>query len=283
MWDIETFECLQEFHIGNQKRITCIEITAKTTDIQKLIVGTNTGYIYIFDLNDGKKLDSYKVHDDFINSVCILSEQHFAYCSVDKQIVVYNFETFEPCERIIGHINSVTDIDALSPEKLVSCSKDCSIRIWNILNGVCLKKIKGSYEFKSIKVISDELISVVWTQVPKQLTVRNNEINVISVWNITTGEIEREYEPNEYFNNDLKFYSINRSVSFSNNNLRIFDTCTKKRLFELKTRNIWFLQKLSKNTLITCGSNLVQLWDVESGNLMKCLNHGQNVDFVEIF
>lgn len=283
LWDIETFECLKEFSVQNNQ-ITCLDISANKTDIQKLIVGTSTGYIYIFDLYSRKKLDSYKVHKDSINSVCIISEQHFASCSVDKKIVVYNFETLGPCERLIGHINSVTDIDSISPEKLVSCSKDCSIRIWNILKGVCLKIITGSYEFKSIKVISEELISVVSTQVIHgPLTVLNNKTNTISVWNITTGKLENEFLPKDYFSYDIKFYNLNRSVCLENDNLKILETSTKKRLNELKTGKTWFLQKLSKNTVITCGSNFAKLWDVERGNLLKCLNHKHNVDYIEIF
>jgi WD40 repeat protein len=281
LWDIETFECLQEFDVS-LGRIICIEISPNMSDLQKLITGTNNGYIYIFDMNNNRPLDYYRAHTDSINSVRIVSDQYFASCSNDKKIILYNFTTLKPWRRLIGHTLSVTDIDVISKEKLVSCSKDFTIRIWNVADGACLKIIQGSYELLSLRVIDEDHISLVTSRPTFMSVARKNSEIVICNWNLTEERIEAEYTPNDYFNNDIKFYNIKKSVSISNKCLNILDIISKKCLFKLKL-DYWFIQKLSKNTLITGADNLVQLWNVENGNLIKTLNQKHAIDFIEIF
>ena len=51
-------------------------------------------------------------------------------------------------KQLKGHSDFVRHIHAChrQPERIISCSDDCSIRLWNIQEGICLKTFVGHTE-----------------------------------------------------------------------------------------------------------------------------------------
>ena len=71
-------------------------------------------------------------HSSYVYCLCILNDGRLVSGSVDKSIIIYNKDTFQPDLRIKEHSDWISCIIQLSSEELVSCSNDKTIKIYNI-------------------------------------------------------------------------------------------------------------------------------------------------------
>ena len=103
------------------------------------------------------------MNSDWINKVIPISNNRFAFCSLDETIRVWQSkEPYKEIKILQGHTDAVRCIIQLKgKEKLVSGSWDQTIRIWNLLTYICEKSIpnvdcgerNGIIEIEDSKII----------------------------------------------------------------------------------------------------------------------------------
>ena len=129
--------------------------------------------------NPFEKLKIYKEftkNEDCIVYLLRLKNGNLATCSQDKEINIYEKNTFNLLLSWSGHLNSINSICELNDSRLVSCSDDRRISIWN-------------YNIEK-KVSNQEIIFIAHNSfVNKIITLTDNNIascsedNNIFIWN----------------------------------------------------------------------------------------------------
>ena len=95
-------------------------------------------------------------HNTQIYSLLILQDGRIASCSGDKTIKIFDPKNNFNTDIILkGHLNTVTHISQAKNEKILSCSFDYCIKIWNISknSGGCEYTIKNAHNDVIRKVI----------------------------------------------------------------------------------------------------------------------------------
>ena len=163
-----------------------------------VIIGTNHGKLYLFDiLNTSLPLLSINAHINTITSIDvirnngIITDQNdspedntttttnsiiIVTSSKDMTIRVWEWNSINPnsyylFKTLIGHDHIVSQVKLFSPYEnnnstnnsplLVSCSRDNTIKIWNIQNGWCIKSINNAHSdwIRSVDVFGEYLLS----------------------------------------------------------------------------------------------------------------------------
>lgn len=103
------------------------------TYVGDFITFLKSKFVDVVEKVDMKKLTQEKtILENEINSLCLLDSGKLASCSWEKDIKIFNTETFE-CEMTIsGHTDSVTYVSQLENGKLLSCSMDKTIKVWEL-------------------------------------------------------------------------------------------------------------------------------------------------------
>ena len=83
--------------------------------------------------------------------------------------------TFKCIRKLIGHKDLVWCIDRLSNDKIISCSRDKTIRMWDLNSGRCLKILKIHGKSVTSMIVSDDKII-------------SDSDGEIKVWNVESGE-----------------------------------------------------------------------------------------------
>ena len=55
-------------------------------------------------------------------------------------------------QKFNAHLGHVREIQVLSDEKVVSCSQDKTIKMWNFASTTCITNFESDYEIDSIYV-----------------------------------------------------------------------------------------------------------------------------------
>jgi WD40 repeat protein len=67
--------------------------------------------------------------------------------------------TYECIRTISGHKHEIRGLEKISDDRIVSCSQEKTIRIWDLNSGECLKLLRGHENFVlSIVVFTDDKI-----------------------------------------------------------------------------------------------------------------------------
>ncbi len=90
-------------------------------------------------------------------------------------IKLFDLNTFECIRKFIGHEDVVWCIERLSNDKIISCSRDFTIRIWDLDSGRCLKILKEHGKSVTSMIVSDDKII-------------SGSDGEIKVWNFGSGD-----------------------------------------------------------------------------------------------
>jgi WD40 repeat protein len=142
-WDVATGEELLRYE-DIESGINSLEFSPVTND---LIIGSYTGDLILFDMDEGEILDTVEeAHDGgAITSIAFNPDgTAFATGGDDYYIVTWSLEDdiIEPLEYLYGHNDTVTDVE-YSPDgkRLLSASLDFSIVIWDLENAIILETL----------------------------------------------------------------------------------------------------------------------------------------------
>jgi WD40 repeat protein len=113
-------------------------------------------------LCDTKSLGKLKVYKPFFTNVNDLLDhdelQNIVVCSNDKfKIEILNMNIGCKIRQLMGHTNDIECVICFGEDKLISCSRDETIRVWSLLNkGECLSTLRGhTNSVKCVKLLKN--------------------------------------------------------------------------------------------------------------------------------
>ena len=156
LWDLNSFECLNTVTNGLRFSTFCL------ISNNQIACGCGNGSISIWDLNNLSMLKLFKAHHDTIKCLKFFDQSKLISCSNrnDKLIKIWSLETFECIKVINGDWYRINYIDFTSDGNLFSCSKDGTIKVWQLETGKMLKSIDLKRVVSCVKLLNDDLIAV---------------------------------------------------------------------------------------------------------------------------
>lgn len=128
-WDINSSKLEEKIKLGGKKLLTCITIINN----HKLAIGTEEGYIIIFDYFRPQNCQTIYGHRNSINHLFFSRYNHNLFtCSKDRNIKIWNIDNLK-CTNILENSRGKNFNDIiLCGNDLISCSIDHNIYIYNI-------------------------------------------------------------------------------------------------------------------------------------------------------
>ena len=97
---------------------------------------------------------------------------------VAQKIIPLKYGIFRCIKTLQGHSNWVLQLEQLESGELVSCSADKTIKLWNLIEGTCIRTLVGHTDFvRSIKVNSQN-----------NILMSCSDDGTIKTWDTKTGE-----------------------------------------------------------------------------------------------
>jgi WD40 repeat protein len=249
-------------------------------DNRYIIGGGNGGSIYIWNINDGKKVKVIKIK----NKRSIMSILQFNGRDIvavgggyrDGSVHILDIKGKKTIQTLLGHRNAVSCLDITSDNKyIVSGSWDGSLRIWKQGKNIyTLNKHKG--EVRSVVVSNNNkyIISGGWDK-------------IIRVWSLKLGKLVEEMKGSK---SDIRTMAISSDdkLLFTAGGCNYYG-CKKDfviYIWDLKRKKI--IKRLKKHTnvikyifltsddkyLISAGwDKTIYLWNTKTGKIIGKINH----------
>ncbi|KAJ3413694.1 hypothetical protein HDV05_007682 [Chytridiales sp. JEL 0842] len=176
--------------------------------------------------------------------------------------------------EILGHTEAIYALQ-FDNEKIVSCSRDQSIKIWDIATGECRKVLTGHQA------------SVLCVQFDEHFIVSGSSDFSIIVWDIRTGNQLKTLRAHSDSVLNLRFNNM-YIVSCSKDKLvKVWSLETGECLRTLRGHraavNAVAVRQDSKIIVSASGDRTIKVWDLESGNLLRTLiGHNRGVACVDL-
>ena len=196
-----------------------------------------------------KLLKEFTKNEDCIVYLLRMKDGNLITCSQDKEINIYEKNTFNSLLSWTGHLNSINCICELNDSRLASCSDDKRIAIWN-------------YNIAKKTVIQEIIFMAHTSFINKVITLSDNNIascsedNNIYVWNT---------QPPYNKKCSLRGYRSEVTSIIQLKNKKIVSTCGNKegglmKIWTLDESNDKILQIESiKNVFCYCMNSLVEI------------------------
>ena len=142
LWDTNTGECLKTY-VGNLEEVDLVE----NLSTDKILSWSADNTIKVWDVSTGDCLQTLNGH----SALCcleVLSEEKIIICSDDYDdytIKIWCLKTNSCIMTLHGHSGTVTNIQVISENKIVSSSCDGEIKIWDLVSGDCIKTYNNAY------------------------------------------------------------------------------------------------------------------------------------------
>uniref|UniRef100_A0AAX7TPK1 DDB1- and CUL4-associated factor 11 n=1 Tax=Astatotilapia calliptera TaxID=8154 RepID=A0AAX7TPK1_ASTCA len=126
--------------LNPDERRFCVFSLAASTDGKEILGGANDGCLYVFDLEQNKRMLKIDAHEDDVNAVAFAdsSSQLLFSGSDDALCKVWDRRTLredrpQPVGQLAGHRDGITFIHSKGDARyLISNSKDQSIKLWDV-------------------------------------------------------------------------------------------------------------------------------------------------------
>ncbi len=114
-----------------------------------LVSTSDDATIKVWDFESGEFERTLKGHTNSINDAAFnVDGTLLASCSADLSIKIWTFSgNFECIKTLRGHDHNVTGVSFFQREKLVSCSRDETVKLWDTNSGYCLTTLTGHTEW----------------------------------------------------------------------------------------------------------------------------------------
>jgi len=148
IWDLDTLRLVGEPLRGHREEVLCLYFDSrKHADV--IISGGSKGELISWRFSKTRIINNVnKAHRDAITGLKF-DESFLVTASKDMTIRIWDLPTLctssaspiKPLNILIGHLGPVNAVD-LSGDTIVSASADGHVKIWSLLQGVCLKSIQ---------------------------------------------------------------------------------------------------------------------------------------------
>ncbi|KAG0192231.1 hypothetical protein DFQ28_009805 [Apophysomyces sp. BC1034] len=157
-------------------------------------------------------------------------------------------------------------------DKIVSGSRDRSIKVWDMRTGECRKTLIG------------HTASVLCLQFDDEYIVSGSSDSTIVQWNIETGRVVKTLLGHSESVLNLRFYK-NRIVSCSKDRtVRIWDLETGRQLKTLRGHRaaVNAIQFRGNRVVSASGDRTIKLWDMDTGQCLRTFDsHSRGIACVE--
>lgn len=277
LFGIETGNCLQTFY--HESPVYCVRKITKN----KILTACLNGLINVINIFNNSCTTIMK-YNKVPTCIEIISHRSFIICSSDDDGIIdlLNFED-KSFIRFIGHTNTVLfAVRHWYSDKLVSCSADKTIRVWDLMTGTCLKVLEGHLStITCVQTISEkkgQIEKIISTSLDK----------TIKIWSLVSGEcLETLYGHSD----SILFVillSYNKIASCSNDDtIKVWNFENGNCLKTIKLNNnsrIRYLIRLSKHQIVSCSDDsTISLWNIYSGLCEKEFqDHKQPIFYLDI-
>lgn len=207
-------------------------------------------------------------------SVAELSERRLAFSCTDALVRVLDLDS-GLVHLLDGHSNTVNaSIEFPNHSRLVSCSDDATLCIWNSKTYSLLNRFNNRCPIKFMIKLHD-----------------NNRIatgcgDLVKIWDVVGGKCCQILKGHYLFINKILELYDGRLTSCSNDNdIIIWDMQESKPEFRLKGHSKPVLSIIEYGCDILASSSAdgtVRLWDTRRGHCRMVLNHEDNLEVVEM-
>jgi len=221
-----------------------------------------------------KCIKSVQAHDDWVERAIILSNGTIASVGLDGLIKIWDIskDCKKPLLMLGDHTSGVTDIIEFSKDKIITVSKDKTIRKWNLNSGKELFCYKTDQPLSCIKKIDDNLIAVGGTD--KSVYVYDFSKDIIKEEELEQIKIARMEEHTDILTalevtSDKKLISSSTDKTICVWDLNIYKLIKKLMGHEEAVQCL----KILKDGTLASGSfdNTIKIWDLKKYTCLKTL------------
>jgi len=218
-----------------------------------------------------KCVQRWKAHTSTIMRCRITNDdKYLATCSFDKTIKIWELDKSNdysnaPTEKQVlnGHTEWVYDVrfhPDESTHKLLSCSSDHSLKIWNWLEGTCLKTISKAHDI--IRVC-------IWSEDGKQI-ISGGQDALVKIWDAESGTVLKELIGHTTYVLSMDIRGKRLVTGSTDKTIRVWNTESGelKKTILYHTKNVESLQFLPKSKNRILSSSLdksIRIFDIDTG------------------
>jgi len=194
-------------------------VTSLASNANYLASGSTDESVKVYDLKNKKEIGTLLKHSDKITALEFFQNSHLISASADGQICIWRSKDWECIRSIKAHKECINSISIHPSGKIaLTCSRDRTLRIWNLSNGRCAFNEKLNYEpeiiqwspsgnsyaissYYSIRVFKSDgkslykydqsryehILCMIFLK--ENIIASGGEDRKITVWNTETGEI----------------------------------------------------------------------------------------------
>ncbi len=174
IWDTSTYTLLHSEKISEGK-IRAIEIVNSIA-----YVGTSEGYVLQVDVNSVKLLNSYKISEEGINTICFYAQKNALLIGGKKaSLFVFSLSKLEVILEFPAHNWPIYKILNLADSGIYSCSRDKTIKKWNVEN----LEVEKRYCFPEFKAHTHSINNLI--HIPeKKLLISAGDDKSFCIWKL---------------------------------------------------------------------------------------------------
>ena len=181
VWDLETGKCVYNL-LGHGDRV--LKLVKISDDV--IASGDSNGDVKIWDLKNGTCKQILAGKKGQVNKL-IVSSNKIIVCHKGGDMQVWGWKTGKFLKNLTGHMNNVRDLIVVNDKILISCSKDGTIKVWDLNKGVWAQSIFCGDIINKIFVTTMQsvptLVAVTWDGAlitcPCKFTSDNDNENII--------------------------------------------------------------------------------------------------------
>jgi WD40 repeat protein len=222
----------------------------------QIACGCYDGSISIWNLDNSTKVKTFKAHDGLITHLALSDKTKLISFSRedDIKINIWSLETFENIQHNEDSFDNIFNFELTSNGNLLSCSRDKTVKLWELESGEFLKSIRFDQIAYCVKILNDELIAV---------GLRNGEIKI---YNFNKEETIKTVLAHESYIDNLYLLSNGNLLSQSYGEIKYwkildntYDNDDFDDVYELKLGVDFFQTSLLKNEIKESFSKLNKL------------------------
>ncbi|RLN52491.1 hypothetical protein BBJ29_001121 [Phytophthora kernoviae] len=135
----------------------CVLALAASSDGKFLASGGCDKLVRVWDTEKNELMESFSGHRDSISALAFRLRSHSLFSgSLDRSIKHWNLKEMGYVETLFGHQGEVNALDSLYKERVVSCGRDRSVRMWKIPEETQLVFYGNSGSMDCVKMVTDE-------------------------------------------------------------------------------------------------------------------------------
>ncbi|KAH7479601.1 hypothetical protein PRIC1_008859 [Phytophthora ramorum] len=135
----------------------CILALAASSDGKFVASGGRDKLVRVWDAEKGELQESFAGHRDAVSALAFRLRSHSLFSgSLDRSIKHWNLTEMGYVETLFGHQSEVNGLDSLYKERVVSCGRDRSVRMWKIPEETQLVFYGNSGSMDCVKMVTDE-------------------------------------------------------------------------------------------------------------------------------